>query len=874
MAFLWRWVTILLMFGLGGELTRAASPRQERAYLAAQSAFEAGMWHRAETEFAAFAARYPEADAAPMARLMQAQAEIKQGDYTNAIRVLTLNDANAGKLADAYLNWIGEAQYAAGDFPKAAETFVALADNFTNSPLRLAATVNAAAAWGQLGQWPQVQHLLDAPAGVFAAGRRADAGSSLVLRGQLLRAEACYAGSNYAGAALILGGQPPDRLPPELAWSWAYWLGESKAAMGDLPGALAVATNLVKIARVNRNDERLAGSLNLRADWLEKSQLTNAALADYEENLANAKTPAECQRQAILKIAELLTAQSQFAEAESRLNTFQEQFPGSAASAAALFSLGDLHLKHFAAQGAVTNLQLAQACLDQFLAIYTNSAFLGPAYFDRGWCGWLAGNYPAAAADFQAATVLLPRSFDQAVAHFKLGDALYQVNDYANALENYRMVVNDFMDVPGVIQKLDEAALYQSLRVSEAMTNAAAAEAALDQILKMYPTGDLSDNAILIFGEDEAASGRPESARGLFRQFIKKFPHSELLPQASLALARTYEQQGNWPEAITHYANWLKEFSDSDLRSRAIYSVARAYYQAGEDTNAQAQFTGFIANFPTNELAPQAQWWVADYLFRTGNFAGAETNYENIFQNPVWKKSPLIYAAQFMAGRAAMGRNGYPDATRYFSTLISDTNCPVDLGVRARFACAAAWMQIPSADTNNPAANFGTAISFLNQIVQLNPTNDDAARAWGEIGNCNFQTSDFDAAETAYAQVFGTNSPAAAAADVSVRSAAMVGDGLALEKQADAVADTDRTNLLQAALDMYLEVFDMNVGKNLRDGEQADPFWIKKAGLQALPLIETLGGGDPQKFIDQLEELLPNLRNSLEKTRRALPASG
>ncbi len=224
-----------------------------------------------------------------------------------------------------------------------------------------------------------------------------------------------------------------------------------------------------------------------------------------------------------------------------------------------------------------------------------------------------------------------------------------------------------------------------------------------------------------------------------------------------------------------------------------------------------------------------------------------------------------------MAGRAAMGRNGYPDATRYFSTLISDTNCPMDLGVRARFACAAAWMQIPSADTNSPAANFGTAITFLSQIVQLNPTNNDAAPRLGEIGNCNFQDERIlTPPESSYGQVFGTNAPALAAADVSVRSAAMVGYGLALEKQAEATVGAGRTNLLQEALGEYLDVFDMNLGKNLRDGEQADPFWVKKAGLQALPLIQSLGSGDPNKFIDQLEGLLPSLKESLEKTRLTL----
>jgi hypothetical protein len=71
-------------------------------------------------------------------------------------------------------------------------------------------------------------------------------------------------------------------------------------------------------------------------------------------------------------------------------------------------------------------------------------------------------------------------------------------------------------------------------------------------------------------------------------------------------------------------------------------------------------------------------------------------------------------------------------------------------------------------------------------------------------------------------------------------------------------------------LDTYLDVFDTNVGKNLRAGEEADPWWVKKAGLQALPLIQSLGMANPGKFIDQMEILLPPLKDSLEKTRLTL----
>jgi hypothetical protein len=74
-------------------------------------------------------------------------------------------------------------------------------------------------------------------------------------------------------------------------------------------------------------------------------------------------------------------------------------------------------------------------------------------------------------------------------------------------------------------------------------------------------------------------------------------------------------------------------------------------------------------------------------------------------------------------------------------------------------------------------------------------------------------------------------------------------------------------------LDNYLDVFYSRVGKNLRDGEVADPFWVKKAGLQALPLVESLGVDDPPTFFNHLEGLFPELRDSLEKKRAVLPSA-
>ena len=130
--------------------------------------------------------------------------------------------------------------------------------------------------------------------------------------------------------------------------------------------------------------------------------------------------------------------------------------------------------------------------------------------------------------------------------------------------------------------------------------------------------------------------------------------------------------------------------------------------------------------------------------------------------------------------------------------------------------------------------------------------------------------NNYDAATNAFAQVFSPVSSAYNAADVAARSEAQVGYGLVLEKRAESATGSDRANLLQQTLNQYLDVFDTNVGKNLRPGESADAFWVQKAGLQALPLIEVLGTGNPNRFIDQMEILFPPLKESLEKTRLAL----
>jgi len=868
MAFRWQWLLILPVLLSGGGQGFAATAREDRAYAAAVSAFQDGMWSRAETEFAQFVQKYPKSDRLAETVLLQAEAEFKQGKLPQAIALLTAHKAEAGNLADQYVYWIGEAQFQGGNLTAAAETFTALTRDFPESSLRLRVVVEAAAAHAQLNEWPQLSALLEETNSVFQRAAQMDPASELVARGQLLLAQAEFAQNDFTGATAVLGSMNSQTLKPELDWQRAYLLYRVRLAAGDTNAALAVTTNLVQIAR-SENDEVLqAAGVALRAGMLEQLGLKAEALAAYQENLTNA--PVERQRQAILKIAELAIAQNQLSDARQSLEKFLVQFPDSAATDVALLTLGELHLKDYILQPAATNLLLAaQLRFDQFLHTFTTGPLAGKAYLDYGWCLWLAGktNAPETLVAFRAAATNLPPSEDQAVARFKMGDALFAQMDYTNALENYRAVVDDFANIPAVAQTLGDRALYQMLRADLESTNVDGASSAMARILKLYPASDLANNGILLVGEGLADSRQPAAARALFEKFVNQSPTNALRPQVELAIARTYEQEQDWPSAIGQYDSWRNDFPTNALRPQADYALARANFQAGKETNTFGLFTNFIVQFPTNELAPLAQYWVADYYFRLGgtNYVAAEKNYKMLYQNTNWQNSPLIYQARLMAGRAAMGLPSYTDAIDHFISLTSDTNCPSNLNAQALFAYGSALMLSDSTDTNNPLTNFQTAASVFSQICQLYPTNELNAQAWIEIGDCDLQLTNYDAATNAYAQVLHTNAPA----NISARSRAQIGFGIALEKKAALATGTNQTALLQVALDNYLAVFDTRFGDN-------DPFWVKKAGLQALPLMELpalSGMADPGKFINDLETLFPQARDSLEKKRAVLPSA-
>lgn len=870
------WMLIIAPVACG-----VAATTEKGAYQAAAQAFQDRNYPRAEAEFAAFANQFTNSPQIPEAILFQAEARLEQKNFDGAIDLLKTRLSQAGTWADHYLFWLGEACLRKGDFQQAGEHFAALTKQFPASSRRLEAALSETVARSKLGQWPRVIELLQDTNSVFQIAARANATNELALRGYLLLSEAQLAQGNYTAAQAAL--QPIANLPlqPSLAWQRQYLATRIFYDQWQLEPARSAATNLLDLATKTNDKSLLAETHALYAGLLERFGKADEAITYYERNFADG-FPQERQRHALFRIAELSLAQQNLDRAAQVMDRFIAQHKDAPFRDLGLLTLGELRLRQALVKGggnpapppsAVTNatqgtnapapasfLDLASASFAALITNYPQSAYLGKAHLNLGWCHWIKEKLAEAAGAFTAAAEKLPNSNDRAVAFFKLGDVYFRLNNPSAALTNYNAVVTQASSIHETRTNLLEPALYQLARAGLAAKDMPTVTNSLYRILTEFPTNYFTERAVLVAGQALNRSGDPAGARQLFTNFVQQAPNSPLAAEVRLGIARTYDREGKWPEAVAEYESWLGRFTNSPAVPGATYSLAWANLQAGRETNALQQFAAFTAKFPNHELAPLAQWWVGDYYFKNGKYPKAEETYQLLYNNPKVAGTEIYYQAKLMAGRTAFNRRGWGDARNYLTNLTSDLKCPPDIWAQAAFAYGDVLM---SQISSNKLADYAEAVNVFNLIYGRFPTNVVAVLALGEKASCLLQWAQtlpqYEAAAAEFQKIL-TNSLAGPTA----RAIARVGLGVVLEKQAAQKTGAEQTALLQHALSQYLDVF--YFGKDLKENEKPDLFWVKKAGWEAARLAESAGNWSQALGIyDRLGSMFSALKPTLDR---------
>jgi TolA-binding protein len=875
--------TAVVMAALAAGRLEAASPAEVRDYQGIIKDFKLNDWSMAEQDAAKFIAnpKYTNSENFTNVVLMEAQAQYKQKKCNDMVVLLTAQQGRAGSLADEFTYLLGQAHDCASNYQEAADAFGRLVKDFPASPRRAEAIFSEAEARSRLQDWARVSETLNKPDGAFQQMARTNETNDWVVRGWLLLSEAQAKQNDYAGAEATLKKIPVLKANPALDWQRLYLLCDAQLAAGDKDEARQTSTNLVAGAP---NKVDLARSMELQGRILEELDLLPEAVKAYLGISQTDGMPGERRRGAFLKAVELTWRQNKLDEAERMLKDYFTTHPELDEKGLETLTRGELLLKRYfqvkngapPAPGTTNSLAAAEAAFQEIVN-GTNTEFIGKAELNLGWCYWEEKKYPESRASFLSAAQRLPFSVDRAVAQFKVGDALFQMGDFAGAAANYNTVIERYSGLTGVRNDVLERTLYQLVRAGLEQTNLNLAGSALKRILEWYPEGLLGQPSLLLVGQGFSSQGKTADARKVFQDFIERFPQSDLLPEVKLAIARTYEAERDWPSAMTAYDAWVKTYTNSATLPRAEFARAQVNYEAGRETNAFVLFTNFVARFPTSELALKAQYWIGDFYWRQPDYVSAEAQYQEVYKNKNWPASKLQYEALMMAGRAAMMRENYGEAFGYFTNLFSITNCPLDLRWQASFAAGDAKMfsAVTASVTNFPAYQEAIDYYFM-PITDGYQSNRIAALAWGRVGDCCLllaagDAGQFKRATNAYQQVM--NSPLA---DIPARSMAECGLAKALASMALLKpVGTQREGLMEAVGHYYNVV----KGANRRDNEVADPYWVKEAGKAAGALLEE----EPVRDLDKaaalysfLAEDLPSWKSywnkQLEKMREKQPA--
>ena len=840
---IWVALALAMMLPAAGRL-QAASPAEKNDYEFAAKDFKLNDWARAEESAAKFLAnpKYTNSEYFAKVVLIRAKAQYNQKKCKDMIELLTTQRYRAGSLADEFTYLLGQAYDCASNYQEAADAFGQLVKDFPSSSYRAEAIYSEVDARSRLQDWARVSEMLSRPDGTFQQMARTSETNEWVVRGWLLLSEAQAKQNDYASAEATLKKIPVLKANPALEWQRLYLLCDAQLTAGDKDEARQTSSNLVAAAR-NKID--LARSMELQGRILEELDQLPEAVKAYLGISQTDGMPGEQKRGAFLKAVELTWRQNKLDEAGQMLSDYFITHPELDEKGLETLTRGELLLKRYIqvkngatpAPGTTNSLASAEAAFQEIVN-GTNTEFIGKAELNLGWCYWEEKKYPESRASFLSAAQRLPFSVDRAVAQFKVGDALFQMGDFAGAAGSYNTVVERYSGLTAVRNDVLERTLYQLVRAGLGQTNLNLARSALKRILEWYPEGLLSQPSLLLVGQGFTGQGKTAEARKVFQDFIERFPQSDLLPEVKLAIARTYEAEGDWTGAMTAYDAWVKTYTNSATLPRAEFARAQVNYEAGRETNAFMLFTNFVARFPASELGLKAQYWIGDYYWRQQDYVLAEAQYQEVYKNKNWAASKLQYEALMMAGRAAMMRENYREAFGYFTNLFYITNCPIDLRWQASFAAGDAKMfsAVTASVTNFPA--YQEAIdNYFKPITEYYRSNRIAALAWGRIGDCCLllaagDAGQFKRATNAYQQVM--DSPLA---NISARSMAECGLAKALVSMALLKpVGTQREGLIEA-LGHYFNVVE---GRNQRqrDKEVVDPYWVKEAGKAAGAVLE------------------------------------
>lgn len=781
-----------------------------------RKAFNDGIHDVAERQFRALLQQFPKASEGEEAALLLGETLVLSGQADAAAKWLTDAVAKypAGKFAEAFLYWHGEALSAAGRWAEAEASYRSAGGRFFSTG-KYRAQSQYGLGYALFGQkkYDEADESFSVVVAHTGAPRDVLA-DALVMRGRIALARRQYeaADTQFESVATHYPGT-------RAATAAHYWRAQSlreqnkgDAAAASFEKALAAGKNPA-LPPLMRGQAWLAiGDIRLAHQrWKEALAAFKHAFEQVGSETSGGDTAVAVKRAAALHLGDLGKRLGAGNEVIPHLRRFVDEHSREAATAPVSLRLAEL-------LSAAKSHEESLAEYQRLLSLFPKSLEAPTAMAGAAWTLLTLGRKAEAGDMFAQITATVPPGPLVSAAWFKIGDLALEGGQAAKAADAYQRAYETDPSGPTAAD-----ALWQLALASERADRLDRRAAALEKMLAQFPKRAHADEAWLQLGQTYVALKQYERAWQTFEKLWVGREPSPLATQARLAAAAARESAGQWRAAMTAYEELLALNPPPEVAAQAVFARAQCVAQSGDEAATRAAFEQVAREHPNAPVAAEAIFWLAQQQFNGKQWVESQKLFMTVPEK--WPAHRLADTSILWAARAAMNRQAYKEARDVLESLLQN---PAYRGSPWRPDA-----RMLEAETLTEESKFAEALLVFESIARDFPDSPRADEAWGRVGDCHFSLATenpatprlerYQQAVLAYQQVLNS-----LRADRAIKSQARYKIGKCFEKLGKRAE----------ALERYLEiVYDADEQGRIAAG----PAWFIRAGLDAGELLEADG---------------------------------
>lgn len=416
--------------------------------------------------------------------------------------------------------------------------------------------------------------------------------------------------------------------------------------------------------------------------------------------------------------------------AESTVSLFLQQYPDSLHYGEMLYLLGTLKVLSGDYEMA---LQHFQAVVEN----YGTGEFSAEALFKMGECYAQLGLGDEAARSFESFTRQYPAHSLTEQAMIRSGDARFTAQDFADALANYKGILEKEGNDPA----LEEEALYRLAVTFHNMQDYKESSTAFHQLLEKYPEGKYAMESYFRIGEFELRQNKdPFKAIEAYEAALAANPDHALAAAIIQGLTTARYEQKDFEEAAAGVLQLIHKYPESPLPVEAYLWCAQWLNQAEREQEAIEVFSTLLQVYPLYEQRGDILYILGQAEEKLEAFDQAITYYKDaITTDPVPLRNAEIHNR---LGKLYETRTEYEEAERVYEDATH-----LDGGeqsARARFNLAALY---ETRGDKELAARHYMRLAILFVHETLSP------EALWRAGNCYLELDQKDQAHSIFREL-------------------------------------------------------------------------------------------------------------------------